>query len=81
MREFLQQLSARHGLSAPVLFEAWAERVAIRQYLAGFSPRAAELFAIGDIEQMYAIGLHCPESLQRWVKGGQRSSPARSVTP
>jgi hypothetical protein len=81
MREFLQQLAARHGLSTAALFEAWAERAAIRQHLAGFSPRAAELFAVGDVEQMYAIGLHCSESLQRWVKGGQRSTSVRTGAP
>jgi len=80
MREFLQQLAARHGLSAAALFEAWAERAAIRQHLAGFGLRAAELFAIGDVEQMYKIGLHCPESLQRWVKGGDRVRPSKAAT-
>ena len=75
MRAFMMELAARHGLSAVSLIEAWAERAAIRQHLAGFSPRAAELFAVGDVEQMYAIGLHCPESLRRWVAGGDRARP------
>jgi len=79
MRAVLQQLAARHGLSASVLFEAWAERAAIRQYLAGFTQRGAELWALGDVEQMYAIGLHCPKSLMRWIAGGQRSRPTKKA--
>ena len=79
MLEFMTQLAVRHGLNSSVLFEAWAERAAIRQHLAGFSPRAAELFAVGDVEQMYGIGLHCPESVKRWIAGGQRSRPAKEA--
>jgi len=54
--------------------------VAIRVYLAGFTRRTAELFAVGDVEQMFQIGLHCPVSRQRWVAGGERRSSG-SVSP
>lgn len=46
-------------------------------YIAGFGRGAAELFAIGDVEQMYRIGLHCPETLKRWAAGGDRRRPRR----
>lgn len=70
--ECMRDLAARHDLDADELIEAWRERVAIRVYLAGFSRCAAELFAIGDVERMYQIGLHCPETLRRWLRGGVR---------
>ncbi len=76
-RECMRELAARHGLDADELIEAWSERAAIRQYLAGFSRNAAEVFAIGDVERMYRIGLHCPETLRRWVAGGDRVRPGR----
>jgi hypothetical protein len=77
MREFMRELAARHGIKPEVLIEAWDERASAREHLAGFTRRAAEVFAVGDVEQMYKIGLHCPESLKRWAQGGQRSRPAR----
>jgi hypothetical protein len=77
MQGFLHELAARHGIKADVLIEAWEERASVREHLAGFSRRGAELFAVGDVEQMYKIGLHCPESLKRWVKGGDRHNPSR----
>lgn len=61
------QLAARHKLDADELIETWCERVAVRVYLAGFSLRAAELWAVGDVEAMYKIGIHCPESIRRWT--------------
>jgi hypothetical protein len=76
-RECMRELAARHGLNADDLVEAWSERAAIREHLAGFSRRAAEVFAIGDVERMYRIGLHCPETLRRWAAGGERSTPRR----
>jgi hypothetical protein len=76
-RECMRELAARHGLNADDLVEAWSERAAIREHLAGFSRRAAEVFAIGDVERMYRIGLHCPETLRRWAAGGERSNPRR----
>lgn len=69
-------LATRHGIDADTLVEAWGERAAVREYMAGFGRRAAELFAVGDVEQMYKIGLHCPASLRRWVAGGERQSKA-----
>jgi hypothetical protein len=75
--EFLRALAGRHGVDADALIEAWAERAAVRENLAGFARRTAELFAVGDVEQMYNIGLHCPESLRRWVAGGARQSSPR----
>lgn len=76
----MRGLAARHKLDAEALIEAWCERVAIRVYLAGFTRRTAELFAVGDVEQMFQIGLHCPVSRQRWVAGGERRSSG-SVSP
>jgi hypothetical protein len=75
----MRDLAARHGLDADELIEAWSERAAIREYLARFGRRAAELFAVGDVERMYRIGLHCPETRQRWVAGGERVRPGRSA--
>jgi hypothetical protein len=66
------ELAARHKLDPDELLEAWSERAAIRQYLAGFSRRAAEVWAVGDVEAMYQIGLHCPETRRRMVAGGER---------
>lgn len=66
------ELAVRHGLSAAVLVEAWGERAAIRQHVGGFSPAAAEVWAIGDVEQEYQIGLHCPETRRRMMAGGAR---------
>jgi hypothetical protein len=77
MQRFLHELAARHGIKAEDLIQAWHERAAIREHLAGFGRLAAELFAVGDVERMYAIGLHCPESLKRWVAGGDRHNPPR----
>lgn len=77
-RECMLALAARHGLKAADLVEAWAERAAIRQYVGGFTRQGAELWAIGDVEQQYQIGLHDPESLRRWTAGGARKAPARS---
>lgn len=71
-RECMRDLATRHGLDADELIEAWGERAAVRQRLAGFSQGAAEVFAIGDVEQMYGIGLHCPETRRRWTVGGDR---------
>lgn len=71
----MRELAARHGLDADELIEAWGERAAIREHLAQFGRRAAELFAIGDVERMYRIGLHCPETIQRWMAGGDRLRP------
>ena len=70
----MRALAVRHELDADALVEAWSERAAVREYLAGFGRNAAELFAVGDVEQMYQIGLHCPASLRSWVAGGERSS-------
>ncbi len=70
---YMRGLAARHALDADVLIAAWHERAAIRQYLGGFSRRAAELFAVGDVEQMYQIGLHDPVSVARWIAGGERN--------
>lgn len=66
------ELAARHRIDADELLESWAERAAIREYLAGFSRRAAELWAIGDVERMYQFGLHDPETLRRMAAGGNR---------
>jgi len=70
--DIIRELAKRHHFEADELLEAWAERSAIREYLAGFTRRAAELWAIGDVEAMYRIGLHCPETLLRWTAGGDR---------
>jgi hypothetical protein len=48
MQRFLHELAARHGVTAEDLIEAWNERAAIREHLAGFTRRAAEVFAVGD---------------------------------
>lgn len=52
-RECMRELAARHGLDADALIEAWVERAALREHLAQFDQRAAEVFAIGDVERMY----------------------------
>jgi hypothetical protein len=77
--EVMRQLAARHRLDADELIEAWNERAAIRQFLAGFRRSTAELWAVGDVERMYQIGLHCPETRQRWLRGGDRVRPGRSA--
>lgn len=64
---FMRSLAKRHGLDAELLIEVWEDRAAAREYHGGFRRQAAELFAIGDVEQLYSIGLHCPESLRRWT--------------
>lgn len=74
----VRELAARHGLEADALTEAWNERAAIREHHAGFGRRAAELFAIGDLERMFQIGLHCMETRRRWLAGGDRAQPGRS---
>jgi len=76
-REVMGELAARHQLDAAELIEAWSERAAMRQYLAGFRRATAELWAIGNVERMYRIGLHCPETRQRWTAGGRRVRPGR----
>jgi hypothetical protein len=78
-RACMRDLAARHRIDADELTEAWSERAAIREYLAGFGRRTAELFAIGDVERMYQIGLHCPETRRRWTAGGDRVQPGRSA--
>jgi hypothetical protein len=75
----MRDLAARHGLDADELIEAWGERAALREYLAGVRRRTAELFAIGDVERAYRIGLHCPETRRRWATGGERVQPGRSA--
>ena len=80
----MRSLAARHHMDPDELIEAWVERAAIREYLARFSRRAAEVFAIGDVEMMYQIGLHCPETVRRWIAGGDRrgsSAVAQGQTP
>ena len=72
-RECIVELAARHHLDVDELLEAWTERVAIRQHLGGFSRPAAELWAVGDIERQYQIGLHCPWTLQIMLSGGVRT--------
>lgn len=69
------ELATRHHLDANELLEAWGERAAIRQHLAGFSQPAAELWAVGDIELQYQIGLHCPWTRQSMLAGGMRTRP------
>jgi hypothetical protein len=71
-RACIVELAARHRVDADELLESWSERAAIREYLAGFSRRAAELWAVGDVERMYQIGLHDPETLRRMAAGGDR---------
>jgi hypothetical protein len=68
----VRALAACHGLGADELIEAWSERAALLEHLAGFRRQTAELFAVGDVEQMYQIGLHCPEARRRWLAGGDR---------
>jgi len=75
----MRDLGARHGIDPDELIEAWGERAAIREHLAGFRRRTAEVFAIGDVERIYRIGLHCPETLRRWVAGGDRVRTRRSA--
>lgn len=69
------ELAVRHRLDAAELVEAWSERAAILQYLAGFSRQVAELWAIGDVERQYQIGLHCPETRRSMLAGGMRKRP------
>lgn len=76
----MRELAKRYKLDADELIEAWSERAAIREYSAGFSRHAAEVFAIGDVERMYQIGLHCPETLRRWTAGGDRIRPGSPST-
>jgi len=78
-RECMRDLAARHGLDADGLIEAWGERAALREYLAGFGRRTSELFAIGDVERLYQIGLHCPETRRRWTAGGDRVRTGRGA--
>ncbi len=73
----MRELAVRHGLDAEELIEAWSERAGIREYLAGFSRQCAEVWAIGDVERMYRIGLHCAETLRRWTVGGERAMPRK----
>ena len=70
-------LAARHRIDADELIEAWEERAAIREYLGGFTRRAVELWAVGDVEAMFRIGLHCDETRARWVAGGERMQPGK----
>lgn len=74
----MNELAARHGLDQNALIEAWSERAAIRELLGRFSRRAAETFAIGDVEAMFSIGLHCPETQRRMASGGDRVRMATS---
>ncbi len=74
------ELAARHHLDAEELLLAWAERAAIRQHLGGFGQAAAELWAVGDIEQQYQIGLHCPWTRQSMLAGGIRTRPGKEAT-
>lgn len=71
----MKELATRHRVDADALLEAWGERAAIREYLAGFGRCAAELFAVGDVEQMHQIGLHRRACQRRWLAGGQRMQP------
>ena len=77
----MTELAARHRIPSAVLIEAWSERAAIREDLAGFSRRSAEAWAIGDVESMFKIGLHCPVTLQQMMIGGQRSRPTQRLLP
>ena len=79
----LRDLAVRHGLDADVLIEAWGEQAATRELSAGFRRPTAELFAIGDVERMYRIGLHCPETIRRWTAvaiAGRRRPTRRAPT-
>jgi hypothetical protein len=73
------ELAARHHINADDLIEAWVARAAIREHLAGFSRHAAEVWAIGDVESMFKIGLHCPFTRQQMLSGGQRSRPPQPI--
>lgn len=75
----IRELAARHRLDPEELLEAWEERAAIFEFLAGDRRRTAELWAIGEVERMYQIGLHDPEARRRWTAGGQRVRPGRSA--
>jgi len=79
VRACVLELAARHGMNADALVEAWTERAAIREYVAGFSRRAAETWALGDVEAMFCIGLHCPETRKRMVAGGDRIRPREKL--
>lgn len=79
-RECVVELAARHHLDVNELLEAWNERVSIRQHLAGFSRAASELWAVGDVERLYQIGLHCPWTLQSMLAGGVRTRPPGSAS-
>lgn len=78
-RQCVIELAARHHLDADELLEAWSERAAILEHLGGFSRQLAELWAIGDIERQYQIGLHCPWTLQSMLAGGVRTRPERKI--
>lgn len=79
-RAVILELAARHGLAADPLLEDWEEHAAIRQYLAGFMRQAAEHAAIGDVEAMHQIGLHCPETRRRATAGGDRTGLSKRWT-
>ncbi len=72
----MHELAVRHQLDAEELIEAWEERAAILEY-GGVRRATADLWAIGDVERMYRIGLHDPESLRRWTAGGPRITPRK----
>lgn len=79
MSQVIVELATRHGINSDglqELLEAWAERAAIHEYLAGFDRRVAEVWAVSDVEQMYSIGLQCPETRQQMLSGGRRSRPS-----
>lgn len=69
------ELAARHDLDADELVEAWSERAAMVQFLAGDTRRGAELEALRMIERQFRIGLHCPEYQRRAIAGGDRARP------
>ncbi len=73
----MHELAVRHQLDAEELIEAWEERAAILEILSGCRRQTAELWAIGDVERQYRIGLHDPESLRRWTAGGDRITPRK----
>lgn len=68
----MRDLASRHRRDPDELIEAWEERAAIREYLGRFGRQAAEVWAIGDVEQMFGLGLHDPAARARWRAGGQR---------
>lgn len=78
-RACMVELATRHSLNPERLVEDWVERAAIREYLGGFSRQGSELWAIGDVERQYQIGLHCPASLKRWIAGGVRKGPGKAA--